>query len=132
MHQGRSTCTLVLASLLFPWLLSSCASNAPQSSTMLLKARYQFSDSSENASYCLLKRLAESYPNRTSTVDQTEHGWDIRLHADQRVLFVLSMSDVKGQKTIGELFLPEGDMAQAAWISRITSAALPCKGKPVY
>ena len=132
MHQGRSTCTLVLASLLTPLLLTSCASNTPQSSTMLLKARYQFADSSENASYCLLQRLAESYPNRTSTVDQTAHGWDIRLRADQRVLFVLSMSDVKGQKTLGELFLPEGDMGQTAWIGRITSAALPCKGKPVY
>ncbi|MCB4812225.1 hypothetical protein LG204_12965 [Methylovorus menthalis] len=99
---------------------------------MLLKPCYQFADSSKNASWCVLQRLAESYPNRTSTVDQTEHGWDIRLRADQRVMLVLSMSGAKGQKTIGELFLAEEDMAQAAWIGRITSAALPCKGKPVY
>jgi hypothetical protein len=132
MHQVSSPCTLVFASLLIPLLLSGCASVAPQSSTMLLKAHYQFADSSEKASYCMLQRLAESYPNRPSTVDQTEHGWDIRLRADQRVLFVLSMSNVQGQKTLGELFLPEGDMGQSAWIGRITSAALPCKGKPVY
>ncbi|WP_041369956.1 hypothetical protein [Methylovorus glucosotrophus] len=132
MDQGRKPGMLTFASMLIALLLSSCASNAPQSSAMLLKARYQFADSSENASYCLLQRLAESYPNRTSTVDQTAHGWDIRLRADQRVLFVLSMSDVKGQKTLGELFLPEGDMGNTAWIGRITSAALPCKGKPVY
>ena len=132
MHQGRNPGMLIFASLLIALLLSSCASNTPQSSTMLLKARYQFADSSENASYCVLQRLAESYLNRTSTVDQTAHGWDIRLRADQRVLFVLSMSDAKGQKTLEELFLPEGDMGNTAWIGRITSAALPCKGKPVY
>lgn len=114
MHHIPGTGTLLVASLLLTSLLPGCASHTPQSSAMLLKARYQFADSSENASYCLLQKLAEAYPNRPSTVDQTAHGWDIRLRADQRVLFVLSMTDAKGQKALGELFLPESDMGNTA------------------
>ncbi|HWU34514.1 MAG TPA: hypothetical protein VN023_04740 [Methylovorus sp.] len=132
MQQGMSTRTLVFAGMLFAFTLSGCASHAPSSSAMLLKARYQFADSSEKASYCLLQRLAESYPNRPSTVDQTAHGWDIRLRTDQRVLLVMSMSDIQSNKTLGELFLPEKDGDPSTWTSRMSSAAQACKGKQVY